>query len=134
MIKKDNFLQIMGDIDFKGILAFLFLGLSFFIGDLTKLPPNPGLPNSSLSESGKEGGPASRFEFDWLRLKSPYSNTIPIGIERRALEFSKNIPIRRDINDGLKRSKGFEKSLEWNSRGPYNVGGRTRALAIDVSD
>ena len=134
MVKKDYFLKIMSNIDFKGFLALLLVGFSFFIGDLTKLPSNPGLPNSSLSESGEEGDPASRLEFDWLRLKSPHSNTIPIGIERRALEFSKTIPIRRDISGGLKRSKGFETSLEWNSRGPYNVGGRTRALAIDVSD
>ena len=134
MVKKDYFFQIMRNIDFKGFLALLLVGFSFFIGDLTKLPSNPGLPNSSSSESGEEGGPTSRLEFDWLRLKSPHSNTIPIGIERRALEFSKTIPIRRDISGGLKRSKGFETPLEWNSRGPYNVGGRTRALAIDVSD
>jgi len=134
-MKKGNSLQqIMKDIDFKGILFLLLAGLSFFIGDLTKNPLNPGLPNSSLSESGEEGNPASRLEFDWLRLKSPHSNTIPIGIERRALEFSKTIPIRRNFSGGLKRSKGFGTSLEWNSRGPYNVGGRTRALAIDVSD
>jgi photosystem II stability/assembly factor-like uncharacterized protein len=134
-MKKGNSLQqIMKDIDFKGILFLLLVGLSFFIGDLTKNPLNPGLPNSSLSESGEEGNPASRLEFDWLRLKSPHSNTIPIGIERRALEFSKTIPIRRNFSGGLKRSKGFGTSLEWNSRGPYNVGGRTRALAIDVSD
>ena len=63
----------MGNINFKGFLALLLVGFSFFIGDLTKLPSNPGLPNSSSSESGEEGGPTSRLEFDWLRLKSPHS-------------------------------------------------------------
>ena len=62
------------------------------------------------------------------------TNAIPTGIKRRALEFSKDIPIRRDINGRLKRAKGFDASLKWNQRGPYNVGGRTRALAIDISD
>ena len=29
---------------------------------------------------------------------------------------------------------GFQGSFKWDRRGPYNVGGRTRALAIDISD
>ena len=124
----------MRNIQSKGIFFLFLLGLSFFSDNLFKTPRNPGLPNSLMFESGEEGGPASRIEFDWLRLKSPHTNTIPTGIKRRALEFSKDIPIRRDINGGLKRAKGFDASLKWNQRGPYNVGGRTRALAIDISD
>ena len=94
----------MRNIQSKGIFFLFLLGLSFFSDNLFKTPRNPGLPNSLMFESGEEGGPASRIEFDWLRLKSPHTNTIPTGIKRRALEFSKNIPIRRGIKDGLKRS------------------------------
>ena len=85
-------------------------------------------------ESGEEGGPSSRLEFDWLRLKSPHTNTIPVGIQKRALEFSKSIPNYNEINIGLRRAKSSNTSLECKTRGPYNVGGRTRALAIDIAD
>ncbi len=32
----------------------------------------------------------------------------------------------------MEKSTSAELQLEWRSRGPYNVGGRTRGLAIDV--
>ena len=112
----------------------LLIGLAFFLGGSLNVPNNPGLPNSLSMESGEEGGPSSRLEFDWLRLKSPHTNTIPVGIQKRALEFSKSIPNYNEINIGLRRAKSSNTSLEWKTRGPYNVGGRTRALAIDIAD
>ena len=117
-----------------GLSFLLLIGFAFFYGGSLNFPNNPGHPKSLSMESGEEGGPSSRLEFDWLRFKSPLTNTIPIGIQKRALEFSKSIPNYNEINIGLRRSKSLDTSLEWKARGPYNVGGRTRALAIDIAD
>jgi hypothetical protein len=76
-----------------------------------------------------------RQAWDLMRLSDPVTGRIPADIRRRELEFARTLPSRR-------RSALFEaarvepaaKMMGWRFRGPRNVGGRTRALAVDVSD
>ncbi len=67
--------------------------------------------------------PAERVVWERVRLADPNTGEIPVNIRKKERFFAKTIP-KSEINS---------KST-WIHRGPYNVGGRTRALAFDVLD
>ncbi len=90
------------------------------------LPERPSVP----STMGTEEDPDARARWEWMRLRSPRTGTIPEGIRERELAFAEHLPVRFR---GLGK-QGDVQIEGWTSRGPYNVGGRTRALAIDVTN
>ena len=65
--------------------------------------------------------PAERVVWERIRLANPNTGEIPRNIRQKEMIFSKTLP----------KSKTLSKA-NWVHRGPYNVGGRTRALAMDV--
>ena len=67
--------------------------------------------------------PAERVVWERIRLADPSTGEIPNDIRKKEMIFSKTLP----------KSSAMSKS-NWKHRGPYNVGGRTRALAMDVLD
>ena len=73
---------------------------------------------------GTEDNPYARIEFELLKTKNPLTDNIPYNIRQKELAFAKTLPVRMDRS----------RTIDWVRRGPYNVGGRTRALAIDKSD
>lgn len=75
--------------------------------------------------SGKEDL-SGRIAWQHNRLKDPATGEIPRGIRKEELEFAKGLPTDKKHN--------HSKRLTWVNRGPYNVGGRTRALAIDIAN
>ena len=83
-------------------------------------------------EIGVKDDPYARIEHEFMMLRDPVTNQIPLNIFRREQEFAKNLPKR--IKSVLyKDNQGNEtQALTWISRGPNNVGGRTRALGIDI--
>jgi len=81
----------------------------------------PGYAGSSIYSS--EG----RAEWETLRLADPTTGTIPSGIRTRELAFSTSLP--QYSSSSLARM-----GAAFFSRGPENMGGRTRAIAIDVTD
>ena len=66
--------------------------------------------------------PAERLIWEHLRLVDPNTGEIPKNIRKKEMTFAKTLP-KSDLN-----------KTNWIHRGPYNVGGRTRALAFDVLD
>ena len=82
---------------------------------------------------GDEEDPNARLDYEWLRTRNPNTNQIPENIRQKEFVFSRSIPTRNQLPARLNKG-GFQGSFKWNKRGPYNVGGRTRALAIDISD
>jgi len=69
--------------------------------------------------------PIQRQEFEILKLKNPVTGKIPSNIRKLELEFSSKLPAQARLDDA---------TTTWNHRGPFNVGGRTRALAVSVID
>ncbi len=67
--------------------------------------------------------PAERVLWERIRLADPLTGEIPNDIRKKELIFAKTLP----------KSVSVSKS-NWKHRGPYNVGGRTRALALDIQD
>jgi hypothetical protein len=67
--------------------------------------------------------PAERVVWERIRLADPNTGEIPKNIRQKEMMFAKTLP----------KSSVMSKA-NWLHRGPYNVGGRTRALAMDVLD
>lgn len=96
------------------------------------------LPDS-LKVEDKEGAefesPIKRLQYEYDMLANPATGKIPNGIREKELNFAKS---QRDISvlNIATQASGTSKSKATNfvSRGPYNIGGRTRALGIDVSN
>lgn len=105
------------------LCAMLLIGI-FMLPQHT--PPITGAPSIMVSKES----PMDRAEYEFLRTHSPKSGKIPRNIKARARKFANTLPVRGQ--SGL--AKSSEDNLIWTSMGPYNVGGRTRALGIDVRD
>ena len=70
----------------------------------------------------------ARADHEWMRLHDPRTGTIPRGIGLRENEFAARITASTAAA-GLR-----PLARNWGARGPVNIGGRTKALAIDVAD
>lgn len=66
-----------------------------------------------------------RLEFERLQTADPKTGKIPRGIRKAELAFAK-------ASQSSARSVSMNVNLE--SAGPFNVGGRTRAVAFDIRD
>lgn len=117
----------------------LFLSGSLFCG-LTIFLFHYGLElNKELDMEKREAAertiPIERAQWEWQMLRNPATNKIPANIRERELAFAKSIPSgeQQRLNKGNSQAGAFSLS-NWTSIGPDNIGGRTRALAYDISD
>lgn len=81
---------------------------------------------SSFSIHNRDDAMA-RIDWEILRLRDVRSGRIPDNVRERELAFARELPSREDLDGGM----GLTAS-NWVPRGPFNVGGRTRALAVDL--
>ncbi|MHB8842570.1 MAG: WD40/YVTN/BNR-like repeat-containing protein, partial [Candidatus Aquicultor sp.] len=94
-----------------------------------------GNQNNSFN-NGNLDNPNSRQKLKWLQLRNPATGQIPINIREKELSFAKTLPTKEELllkKGGMKNPQSVQ-SYNWTQRGPYNIGGRTRALALDVND
>jgi photosystem II stability/assembly factor-like uncharacterized protein len=115
----------------------LFLAPLFLILLITVYQKFNGIPapNNAMMQIGDEDNPNARWEFEWLRTRDPQTNEIPRNIRLKEIDFVKNVPNRNQVS--MKNEQGGASklnTLDWNRRGPYNVGGRTRAIALDATN
>jgi hypothetical protein len=81
--------------------------------------------------------PQARFNYLFNKQKNPVTGQIPDNIRPRELAFAAKLPVRSDLLLAGKESlakNGETMGYQWTRRGPYNLGGRTRALAVDISN
>jgi len=71
---------------------------------------------------GLPDDPQNRRSWEATRLVNPETGKMPSNMRSRELAFAKTLP------------KNTSMLMNWQARGPYNVGGRTRAAAIDITD
>lgn len=83
---------------------------------------------SSFSPKNQSDDAQARFQYELLRLRDPATGTIPLGIRERELAFARRLPRAED----LAAKSGRLTAQAWTLRGPMNVGGRTRGLAVDL--
>ena len=73
---------------------------------------------------------SKRAMWEHQRVADPATGTIPEGIREAELRYAATLPSR----EARFAAKGNRAALaSWEHRGPGNVGGRTRALALDVT-
>lgn len=138
-MKKRIFLALPCLILAAGLLAFSLQPVAEVpLGTSDQLEkPNLSAPEPvDFDPSRKqEGGPEQRRAWQEMRLVDPATGRIPDDIHRREQEFARKLPSRAGsaLLETSKADKG-DKINGWGYRGPWNIGGRTRALAIDVID
>ena len=123
----------MKNISYKSLMFMISILLGFFIiynqtnvkqNELrTKRIQSTSSPKASV-EAKKE-----RAEYFYMMLRDPATNKIPKGIRQKELAFAKELQEKSSLN---KTSNLI--GLSWSEAGPNDVGGRTRALAIDVNN
>ncbi|MCP4574140.1 MAG: T9SS type A sorting domain-containing protein [bacterium] len=95
-------------------------------------PARPEAPPSIRSAHHQEGGPDARRAFELQRTVDPATGQLPENIFLREQRFAESLPVR-DNPVSMDHAKAGNLS-GWLYRGPYNLGGRTRAFALDLSD
>jgi len=78
--------------------------------------------SSGSAKASLEAKIAKDDHYFWM-LRDPRSNTVPTGIRQGELEHAR-------ITSVMKTSA--DPQIDWQARGPMNIGGRTRALALDI--
>lgn len=75
--------------------------------------------------------PQARRAFEELRYRDVALGKIPDGIQQRVQDFVRTMPgtVGRKTNQS-----DVQNSSAFTAIGPWNIGGRTRALALDVTD
>ena len=87
--------------------------------------------SESAPDTLRRDDPEGREAWEFTRLRDPRTNRIPEGIRARELAFATFLPTVEELRGP---GKGGVMAQTWAARGPNNQGGRTRALALDVSD
>ncbi|WP_081413836.1 T9SS type A sorting domain-containing protein [Eisenibacter elegans] len=75
--------------------------------------------------------PQGRIRHELEMLADPNTGKIPENIRLQELNYVYSS--RANLQPSIQRANGYEvrNNATWTSRGPYNVGGRTRAVGID---
>ena len=82
---------------------------------------------TSHEDRDKDATKQARSEFFYRMLRDPQTQTIPSNIRRRELAYASTLPKR-----GHSPAKGGVMQLfNWHEAGPHDLGGRTRAVAVD---
>jgi hypothetical protein len=120
-----------------GLLAFSWQSPQGPVAPVAQPELPAPVPNDFDPSRKQEGGPGLRRAWEEMRLVDPATGLIPADIHRREQEFARQLPSRRQsaLLEALEwdPEAKTDKINGWQFRGPWNVGGRTRALAIDVS-
>lgn len=81
----------------------------------------------TASREGMEDDAQERMRWEVKRLADPATGKIPDNIRQLELAFAATLPNDLQVNRSM-------MSLAMTNRGPWNVGGRTRAFGVDVSN
>ncbi len=96
-------------------------------------------PPTARAEFFSRENVQQRSEYIHQMLANPETNEIPVNMREMENEFVQDFKLKANLNR-LKMSAAGANSqnapslLTWNSLGPNNIGGRTRAVAIDVTN
>ncbi len=74
----------------------------------------------------------SRQKYEHQRLADPATGQIPLDVRARELAFAATLPSDFNVNSSGQKLSSIPMSLV--NRGPWNVGGKTSAFAIDASN
>ena len=91
------------------------------------------LPSPHHGVNARDGENLSaRLKWEFMRLRNPYTNRIPANISVLERKYAETLPTDRTA--GLFKGDRPLSASAWTLRGPYNQGGRSRAIAVDVNN
>ena len=102
----------------RNIFYLVFAFLLFACSEKSDLPRISDVYSLSDGENG-----LARQAYEFMRLRNPATDQIPADISEREYQFLMQLPTPKSLTN-----------WEWQQRGPVNVGGRTRAIALDVNN
>lgn len=109
------------------LAALLALGL-LCNRDRIDIPPEFILPVPQKPAGiGTSENPQARLDYELDLLADPATGRIPAHIRTKELAFSRTLPLN---NHATRRMT----TGEYEPAGPFNVGGRTRAVLLDIRD
>jgi len=75
----------------------------------------------------------ARYEYFFRLMKDPATNSIPANIRSRELRYAETLPTAQQVKQRAKTQNPTMQAIDfnWHQTGPFDVGGRTRALAVD---
>ena len=119
---------------FSFLLAFwvLFSMTSVFENEGTSVIEIPGIE----SEPNPSENPQDRIDYENTMLADPATGQIPENIKFKEQQFVKSINQNPAILQNAESPQNAEgnEELTWRNIGPNNTGGRTRAIALDITD
>ncbi len=105
-------------------IAIVGAGLSYFASSVIKKNKSQEI---TVSREGMEDDAQERMRWEISRLADPATGKIPENIRQLELAFAATLPNDLQVDNRM-------ASLTMTNRGPWNLGGRTRAFGIDVSN
>jgi len=75
-----------------------------------------------------------RAEYFFKLLRNPKTNRIPSNVRSRELQHARTMPVQFYSSKKSVFGKQSIENVDWQEVGPSNVGGRTRALGVDVDN
>jgi hypothetical protein len=114
-----------------GVGSLLFLSVIILInyGSRKVIPPLPRARSAESPHATKEMKDA-RWYYFYRLLRDPATGEIPVDIRQKELEYARTLPRASYALRKETAAAGFI----WQEAGPNDVGGRTRALAVDVAN
>ncbi|HEX8515887.1 MAG TPA: T9SS type A sorting domain-containing protein [Bacteroidia bacterium] len=104
-----------------------FSAVAFIASTGNYAPDKKAASKKTASREGMEDNASDRVKWEISRLADPSTGRIPDNIRQKELAFAATLPSDAGLN-------GRASLLNVTNRGPWNVGGRTRALGIDVNN
>ncbi len=111
----------------KKIIALLLITASCF-GVFLLFKKNRLAIIENKQEYDKEEFVKDRLQYEFNILKDPSSGEIPKNIFQKEIIFAKSLPVKNATGSGIFTPQNLNS---YNLAGPDNIGGRTRAFAID---
>lgn len=92
--------------------------------------------NDDGEEKEREFNDPARLHQEFLMLRDPNTNKIPENIRYLELRYAETLPHRQEavLYKGMNLKNTQGQILSWTERGPNNIGGRTKALGVDVTN
>lgn len=117
----------------------IFFSVMFWAGGNEQKGQSASMENFEIEDNPASESPEARWLYEFNMLKDPATGKIPHDIRRKEIDYTLKVLLKANADaPGLaglqsESEEGTENS-SFVSYGPYNLGGRTRALALDVNN
>ncbi len=115
------------------INTIIFIILTIIFGSCINKTYSQSNSFKNYERLDKENEQAKQLQ-NFLMLRDPKTNMIPSNIRKLELKYAKTLPKQQEYTMMKGKAVKNVQSLTWSERGPNNIGGRTRAIGIDVKN